>query len=230
MLFLLVSHKSSNLWKTEVATAFNRRQRENFRKQSCFSNKSLHQVLDCDQTVQFKFVDDLFQPYPKNSRNHIQENLCYNICLIVPFLCFHSSYSAVSIHTNRISTKSQSHFCGWETWSPAMERLVKLHSEQEVQAGSSPLFWHYPSALSPLLEIALVNEMNHNGQRWQCYLLLRLHSTFHYYVIKKKKSPKCSESPCLDHSLWCFKGTCMVQINTVWSQHSWDTAHWALSP
>lgn len=102
----------------------------------------LHQVLDCDQTVQFKLVDGLFQPCPKNSRNHIQENLCYNICLIVPVLRFHSSYSAVSIHINCISTKSQSHFCGWETWSSAMERLVELHSEQEVQAGSSPLFWH----------------------------------------------------------------------------------------
>lgn len=118
------------------------------RKQSPYRPARLYQASDCDQSVLPKFADNLLKPCPKNSRNSIQEILAPNICLTMLALCYHPSYSVAHILTqNYISLKFPSHFCRWKTWSKAMERLVRSHTEQEAQQGAALMLWHHPCKL-----------------------------------------------------------------------------------
>lgn len=178
-----------------VATACNRRLRDSFRKQSCFSNErqtSSSVGLWPDYAVQacgWSIPTSSKKQQKPHSGEPLLQHMPNCACLISILFTLLEAYTEIVFLLN-LSHIFVGEKPGAQQWKDLLNCTVSKR-----RSGSSPLFWHYPSALSPPRDkCGLVNEINRNGQRWQCYLLLR-RSTFHYYVIKKK-NPKCSKSPC----------------------------------
>lgn len=115
----------------------------------------LYQALDCDQSVLSKLTDWLFQLYPKNSRNNVQETLACNIWLIVLALHSHPSYAVVHTLTQIIFLLNPIHIFvgekpGAKQWEDLLDHTMsKTHSRKQLwcsditHPASSALFLKY---------------------------------------------------------------------------------------